>query len=67
MLAIEEINQAGGVLGRKVEAVVEDGQSTFTEGFPVKMKKLLLKDKVQAVFGCWTSSESQERTPNHRR
>src|SRR4030081_977275 len=54
LLAIEEINQAGGVLGRKVKAVVEDGESRFTDVFPENAKKLLEKDKVAAVFGCWT-------------
>src|SRR5262249_13215913 len=56
LMAIEEINAAGGVLGKKVEAVVEDPASDFTTGFPEKARKLLLDDKVAAVFGCWTSA-----------
>src|SRR3954447_15153691 len=56
LMAIDEINKAGGVLGKKIEAVVEDPASDFTVGFPDKAKKLLLKDKVVTVFGCWTSS-----------
>jgi len=60
LMAIQEINDAGGVqVGdkkMKVEAVVEDGASEFVTGFPEKAKKLLLSDKVAAVFGCWTSS-----------
>lgn len=56
LMAIEEINARGGVLGRKIEAVVEDGKSRFTEFFPRKARKLLLEDQVVAVFGCWTSS-----------
>src|SRR5436309_2447395 len=52
LMAIEEINKAGGVLGRPVEAIVEDPESKFTTVFPDKAKKLLLQDKVVAVFGC---------------
>jgi urea transport system substrate-binding protein len=55
LLAIEELNRAGGVLGRKIQPVVEDPASDFLEGFPEKAKKLLLQDKVACVFGCWTS------------
>ena len=54
-LAIAEINAAGGVLGKKIEPIVEDPESKFTTLFPDKARKLLLKDKVVAVFGCWTS------------
>jgi urea transport system substrate-binding protein len=54
-MAIEEINNAGGVLGKKIEAIVEDGESKFTDVFPEKARKLLLKDEVATVFGCWTS------------
>src|SRR5437588_427811 len=49
LLAIEEINQAGGVLGKQIEAVVEDPQSRFTGVFPDKASKLLGRDKVVAV------------------
>lgn len=55
LMAIEEINSAGGVLGKKIEPIVEDPQSKFTDVFPEKARKLLLRDKVAAVFGCWTS------------
>ncbi|MEO0708359.1 MAG: urea ABC transporter substrate-binding protein [Cyanobacteria bacterium J06649_5] len=54
-LAIEEINAAGGVLGRQIVAVLEDGASdwpTFTE----KTEKLIEVNNVAAVFGCWTSA-----------
>ncbi len=54
-LAIEEINKAGGVLGKKIVPIVEDGASdpnTFNE----KAKKLIDQDKVVTVFGCWTSA-----------
>ncbi len=55
LLAIEEINQAGGVLGRKVEAILEDGRST-PAGFAAAAEKLIQKDQVATLFGCWTSS-----------
>lgn len=55
LMAIEEINKSGGVLGKTIVPVVEDPASDFTGKFPELAKKLLLKDKVAAVFGCWTS------------
>src|SRR5262245_23701301 len=54
LMAIEEVNATGGVLGRKVEPIVEDPASNW-DLFAEKSKKLLLQDKVAAVFGCWTS------------
>jgi urea transport system substrate-binding protein len=56
VLAIEEINAAGGVLGRPIEAVIEDTRSRSKDLYPKKAQKLLLEDKVAAIFGCWTSS-----------
>jgi urea transport system substrate-binding protein len=63
LMAIDEINKAGGVLGKQVEAVVEDPESKFTDVFPEKARKLLLKDKVVAVFGCWTSVSRKNVLP----
>jgi len=54
MLAIDEINAKGGVLGKKIVPVVEDGASDWPT-FKTKAEKLLTQDKVAAVFGCWTS------------
>lgn len=54
-LAIAEINAAGGVLGKQIEAVVEDGASDWPT-FNEKAKKLIDQDKVVTVFGCWTSA-----------
>lgn len=62
ILAIEEINAAGGVLGKQIEYVVEDGASdnaTFTE----KATKLLESDQVATVFGCWTSASRKAVIP----
>ncbi|OAI54633.1 hypothetical protein AYO44_14600 [Planctomycetaceae bacterium SCGC AG-212-F19] len=55
LLAIDEINNAGGLLGSPLEAVVEDGQSD-PEVFARKSEKLIVQDKVAAIFGCWTSA-----------
>jgi urea transport system substrate-binding protein len=63
LLAIEEINAAGGVLGRRLEPVVEDARSKFTVLFPRKARKLLLEDKVAVVFGCWTSDGRKSALP----
>ncbi len=62
LMALDEINKAGGVLGRKVEAVVEDPASNW-DLFAEKSKKLLLQDKVATVFGCWTSVSRKSVLP----
>jgi urea transport system substrate-binding protein len=61
-LAIEEINQAGGVLGRQIETIVEDGNSDPAT-FAAKAKKLIEQDKVATVFGCWTSASRKAVLP----
>lgn len=61
-LAIKEINNAGGVLGRPIEAIVEDGASDWPT-FNEKAKKLIDQDKVVTVFGCWTSASRQAVVP----
>ena len=61
-LAIDEINASGGVLGKKIEAVVEDGASDWPT-FAEKAKKLLERDKVAAVFGCYTSASRKAVLP----
>jgi urea transport system substrate-binding protein len=63
LMAIDEINKGGGVLGKQIEPVIEDPESKFTDVFPEKAKKLLLKDKVVAVFGCWTSVSRKNVLP----
>jgi urea transport system substrate-binding protein len=54
LLAVDEINERGGVLGRPVEAVVEDGESEEIV-FARKAAKLIEQDRVGAIVGCWTS------------
>src|SRR6516162_11524796 len=63
LMAIDEINSAGGVLGKQIEVVVEDPESKFIDGFPDKARKLLLDDKVAAVFGCCTSISRKNVLP----
>jgi len=62
LMAIEEINQAGGLLGKKIEPVIEDGASDWPT-FAEKAKKLLQNDKVATVFGCWTSASRKAVLP----
>ncbi|WP_025870770.1 urea ABC transporter substrate-binding protein [Methylobacillus glycogenes] len=61
-LAIAQINAMGGVLGRKIEIIQEDGASDWPT-FAEKSKKLLEKDKVATVFGCWTSASRKAVLP----
>lgn len=62
MLAIEEINAAGGVLGKQIEPILEDGASDWPT-FAEKAGKLLQQDKVAAVFGGWTSASRKAMLP----
>ena len=62
LLAIKEINEAGGVLGKKIKPIIEDCQSdpsTFAE----KARKLISEDKVVSLFGCWTSASRKAVKP----
>ena len=61
-LAIEQINAAGGVLGRKIKFIQEDGASDWPT-FAEKAKKLLVNDKCAAVMGCWTSASRKAVLP----
>src|SRR5262249_16837030 len=54
LMTIDEINAKGGVLGKKLEAVVVDPASNWPL-FAEKARQLLTQDKVAVVFGCWTS------------
>jgi urea transport system substrate-binding protein len=54
LMLVEEQNKKGGLLGKKLEAVVVDPASNWPL-FAEKARDLLAKDKVAAVFGCWTS------------
>ncbi|MGM1063861.1 urea ABC transporter substrate-binding protein [Saccharothrix sp. Mg75] len=62
LLAIEEINAAGGVLGEKLVPVTEDGASDWPT-FAEKAQKLISQDRVAAVFGGWTSASRKAMLP----
>lgn len=62
LLAIDEINATGGVLGQPLEAVVEDGAS-IPEVFEEKVRKLLETDQVPVIFGGWTSDSRKTMIP----
>ncbi|GAB7541057.1 urea ABC transporter substrate-binding protein [Cupriavidus sp. 8B] len=61
-MAVDEINASGGVLGRKIEIVVEDGASE-NPIFAEKARKLLERDKVAAIIGCYTSASRKAVLP----
>jgi urea transport system substrate-binding protein len=62
LMAVEEINARGGVLGRKLQPVVVDPASNW-DLFAEKAKQLLLQEKVAVVFGCWTSVSRKSVLP----
>jgi urea transport system substrate-binding protein len=62
LMTIEEINEQGGVLGRKLEPVVVDPASNWPL-FAEKARELIQKDKVAVTFGCWTSVSRKSVLP----
>jgi urea transport system substrate-binding protein len=62
LMMIDEQNKKGGVLGKKLEAVVVDPASNWPL-FAEKAEQLLVKDKVSVVFGCWTSVSRKSVLP----
>jgi len=62
LMLIEEQNKKGGVLGKKLEAVVVDPGSDWPR-FAEKARELITKDKVAVVFGCWTSVSRKSVLP----
>jgi len=61
-LAIDQINAMGGILGRKIKVIKEDGASDWPT-FAEKSRKLIINDKVACVFGCWTSASRKAVLP----
>lgn len=55
LLAINEINQRGGILGRQIEPIVVDGQSDW-QIFAREAERLITQENVNVIFGCWTSA-----------
>ena len=62
LMAIDEINAKGGVLGKKLEPVVVDPASNWPL-FAEKARQLISKDKVAVTFGCWTSVSRKSVLP----
>ncbi|HZG78420.1 MAG TPA: transporter substrate-binding protein, partial [Paenibacillus sp.] len=62
LLAIKEINEKGGVLGKQIEPVIEDGASDWPT-FAEKARKLISSDGVATVFGGWTSASRKAMLP----
>jgi urea transport system substrate-binding protein len=62
LLAIEEINARGGLLGRRLEAVIADGASDWPT-FAREAERLITQEKVDIIFGCWTSASRKTVLP----
>src|SRR6195952_4834689 len=62
LFLIDEQNKKGGILGKKLEAVVVDPASDWPK-FAEKARELITKDKVSVVFGCWTSVSRKSVLP----
>jgi urea transport system substrate-binding protein len=62
LMLIDEQNKKGGLLGKKLEAVVVDPASNWPL-FAEKARELISKNKVAAVFGCWTSVSRKSVLP----
>ena len=62
LMAIEEINAAGGIMGKQLVPVIEDGASDWPT-FAEKARKLIQQDGVAVVFGCWTSASRKAVLP----
>jgi urea transport system substrate-binding protein len=62
LMLIDEQNKKGGLLGKKLEAVVVDPASNWPL-FAEKARELISKDKVDVVFGCWTSVSRKSVLP----
>ncbi len=62
LLAIKELNQQGGVLGRQIVPIVADGRSDL-KTFASEAERLIVEERVSAVFGCWTSASRKTVKP----
>ena len=62
LMMVDDLNKHGGLLGKKVEAIVVDPASNWPL-FAEKARELLTKDKVAVVFGCWTSVSRKSVLP----
>ena len=62
LLAIDELNARGGLIGRRVEGVVADGQSNWPV-FATEAERLIDQEKVSVIIGCWTSASRKSVKP----
>jgi urea transport system substrate-binding protein len=62
VLALKEINESGGLLGRQIEWVIADGQSDWPT-FAREAQRLIDQEKVSVIFGCWTSASRKSVKP----
>ena len=62
LMAIDEINQKGGLLGRKIVPILVDGKSDWGV-FASEAQRLIEKEKVSVIFGCWTSASRKTVKP----
>ncbi len=62
LMAIDEINASGGLLGRQLEAIVVDGKSDWPS-FAAGAEQLIQQDQVDVIFGCWTSASRKMVKP----
>ena len=62
LLAIEEINNSGGIMGMKIEPIMADGKSD-PDVFQKEAERLITKEKVKVIFGCWTSASRKAVKP----
>ena len=62
VMALKEINQSGGLLGRQVEWVIADGRSDWPT-FAREAQRLIDEEKVSVIFGCWTSASRKSVKP----
>ena len=61
-IALEKVNASGGVLGRPLELIIEDGKADPVESVNA-VEKLIRRDKVPAIIGCWASSATLAAMP----
>ncbi len=66
LLAIEEINAQGGVLGRQVRPIVADGCSDG-KSYRLEAERLMIQERTSVLFGCWTSGSRRSVRPSLER
>jgi urea transport system substrate-binding protein len=62
VMALKEINQSGGLLGREVKWIIADGRSDWPT-FAREAQRLIEDEKVSVIFGCWTSASRKSVKP----